>query len=120
MPTVFITGASRGLGFEFARQYAADGWKVIGTVRELKDGAALSAVGDVEVHLADMSDRKAIARLAADIRETPIDVLICNAGIYGPRDQEFGSTDYAAWEQVLRVNLLAPMAITEALVDNVA
>ncbi|HEX2654254.1 MAG TPA: SDR family NAD(P)-dependent oxidoreductase, partial [Xanthobacteraceae bacterium] len=44
MPTVFITGAGRGLGFEFARQYAADGWNVIGTVRELKAGAALSAL----------------------------------------------------------------------------
>ncbi|HEX2653067.1 MAG TPA: SDR family NAD(P)-dependent oxidoreductase, partial [Xanthobacteraceae bacterium] len=79
-----------------------------------------SALGAVEVHLADLTDRKSIARLAADIKTTPIDVLICNAGIYGPRNQEFGATDYAAWEQVLRVNLLAPMAITEALIENVA
>src|SRR5208283_95547 len=48
------------------------------------------------------------------------DVLICNAGIYGPRDWEFGRTDYAAFEEVLRVNALAPLAVAEALAANVA
>jgi NAD(P)-dependent dehydrogenase (short-subunit alcohol dehydrogenase family) len=121
MPTVLITGAGRGLGFELARQYAADGWKVIGTVRDPKAGARLSALGKgVEVHLADVTDRVAIARLAKDLKGAPIDVLICNAGIYGPKGQPFGKTDYAAWEEVMRVNVLAPMAAVEALVDNVA
>ena len=121
MPTVLITGAGRGLGFEFAKQYAADGWKVIATVREPAAGAKLSALGKtVEVHLADVTDRAAIARLAKDLRGAAIDVLICNAGIYGPKGQPFGQTDYAAWEQVMRVNVMAPMAVVEALVDNVA
>ncbi|HTY69175.1 MAG TPA: SDR family oxidoreductase [Alphaproteobacteria bacterium] len=121
MPTVLITGAGRGLGFEFAKQYAADGWKVIATVREPAAGAKLSALGKtVEVHLADVTDRAAIARLAKDLRGAAIDVLICNAGIYGPKGQPFGQTDYAAWEQVMRVNAMAPMAVVEALVDNVA
>ncbi|HEX9466720.1 MAG TPA: SDR family oxidoreductase [Alphaproteobacteria bacterium] len=121
MPTVLITGAGRGLGFELARQYAADGWKVIGTVRDPKAGARLSALGKgVEVHLADVTDRAAIARLAKDLKAAAIDVLICNAGIYGPKGQPFGKTDYAAWEEVMRVNVLAPMAVVEALVDNVA
>ncbi len=121
MPTVLITGAGRGLGFEFARQYAADGWKVIGTVRDPKAGAALAALGkNVEVRLADVTDRAAIARLAADLKGTPIDVLICNAGVYGPRNQPAGKTDYAAWEEVLRINVLGPAAVAEALLDNVA
>jgi len=121
MPTVLITGAGRGLGFEFAKQYAADGWKVIATVREPAAGAKLSALGKtVEVHLADVTDRAANARLAKDLKGAAIDVLICNAGIYGPKGQPFGQTDYAAWEQVMRVNAMAPMAVVEALVDNVA
>jgi NAD(P)-dependent dehydrogenase (short-subunit alcohol dehydrogenase family) len=121
MPTVLVTGASRGLGFELARQYAADGWTVIGTVRDPKDGAKLSALGrGVQVHLADVTDRNAVARLAKDLKGAPIDVLICNAGIYGPRGQALGETDYAAWEEVMRVNVLAPVAVVEALADNVA
>ncbi len=121
MPTVLITGAGRGLGFEFAKQYAADGWKVIATVRKPEAGAKLAALGrSVEIHIADVTDRAAIARLAKDLKGAPIDVLICNAGIYGPKGQPFGKTDYATWEQVMRVNVMAPMAVVEALVDNVA
>lgn len=121
MPTVLITGAGRGLGFELAKQYAADGWKVIATVRDPKAGAKLSGLGkSVEIHIADVTERAALARLAKDLRGAPVDVLICNAGIYGPKGQPVGQTDYAAWEQVMRVNVLAPMATIEALLDNVA
>ncbi len=121
MPTVLITGAGRGLGYELARQYAADGWKVIATVRDPKAGARLSALGKaVEIHIADVTDRAALARLARDLKGAPIDVLVCNAGIYGPKGEPFGKTDYGAWEQVFRVNVLAPMATIEALAGNVA
>lgn len=121
MPTVLITGAARGLGHEFARQYAADGWRVIATVRDPKSGAALASLGKaVEVHLADVSDRPALARLAKDLKGAPIDVLICNAGIYGPRGQPVGQTDYESWATVLQVNLMGPMATVEALLENVA
>jgi NAD(P)-dependent dehydrogenase (short-subunit alcohol dehydrogenase family) len=121
MPTVLITGAGRGLGLEFAKQYAADGWRVIGTVREPKAGAALASLGkSVEVHIADMADRKTLLRLAKDLDTTPIDVLICNAGIYGPRNSAPGRIDYQAWHEVLDVNLMGPMATVEALAGNVA
>ena len=121
MPTVLITGAGRGLGLEFARQYAAEAWKVIGTVRDPRAGSALAALGtDVTVHLVAMEDRAAIARLGRELKGVPIDVLICNAGIYGPRDWKFGRTDYAAFDEVLRVNVLAQLAVVEALAANVA
>ncbi len=121
MPTVLITGAGRGLGLEFARQYAAEGWKVIGTVRDPRAGTALAALGkDVEVQLADMADMGSIARLGRTLAAVPIDVLICNAGIYGPRDWSFGRTDYAAFAEVLRINLLAPLAVAEALAGSLA
>ena len=121
MSTVLITGAGRGLGLELARQYAADAWHVIGTVRESKAAKALTALGaNVEAHSVDVTDRKAIARLATSLKDAPIDVLILNAGIYGPKGAAFGTLDFPAWEQVLRVNLLGPAAVAEALVDNVA
>jgi len=59
MPTALITGVSRGLGKELARQYAADGWKVIGTER--KD--------------MDMSDVAQIRRFAAKLKGEPIALL---------------------------------------------
>ena len=104
MPTALITGVSRGLGKELARQYAADGWKVIGTER--KD--------------MDMSDVAQIRRFAAKLVGEPIDLLFCNAGISGRRGMAPGSFDFDSWQEVLRVNLLGPAALAEALLDNVA
>ena len=109
MPTILISGAGRGLGHELARQYAADGWRVIGTERGAKAQFPL-----------DVTDHQQIARLATQLKGAPIDVLFCSAGIYGPRDMALGNLDYKAWEEVLRVNLLGPAALAEALLDNVA
>lgn len=121
MPTVLITGANRGLGFEFARQYASDGWRVIGTVRDAAGGARLEALGTaVEAHPADVAERPSLARLARDLKGEPIDLLICNAGVLGPLDAWLGNTDYAVWEQMHRVNVMGPMATVEALAGNVA
>jgi len=104
MPTALITGASRGLGKELVRQYAADRWEVIGTERR-----------DM-----DMNDVPQIRRYAAKLRDKPIDLLFCNAGISGKRGMAVGSFDFQSWEEVLRVNLLGPAALAEALLDNVA
>ena len=104
MPTALITGAGRGLGSELVRQYAADGWEVIGTRR-----------GDM-----DMTNPKQIRSFAAGLKKKPIDLLFCNAGISGKRGMAVGAFDFESWEEVLRVNLLGPAALAEALVDNVA
>jgi len=104
MPRALITGAARGLGRELARQYAADGWEVIGTER--KD--------------MDMTNRAQIREFARRLGGKPIDLLFCNAGISGKRGMAVGSFDFDSWEEVLRVNLLGPAALVEALVDNVA
>jgi len=104
MPTALITGASRGLGKELVRQYAADGWEVIGTTRREMD----------------MNDVAQVRRYAGKLGDKPIDLLFCNAGISGKRGMAIGSFDFESWEEVLRVNLLGPAALAEALVDHVA
>lgn len=119
MPAILITGAGRGLGLELARQYAADGWSVIGTVRNEASRKALGALG-ARSYLLDVTDFDAVKRLGEQLRGERIDVLICNAGITGPRGMALGSFDYEEWDRVLRVNLLGAAATIEALVENVA
>ena len=116
MSTILISGAARGLGLELARQYAADGWRVIGTVRDAKarlpDG--------VEVHVADVTQPEQIRTVAKALKGTALDILFCNAGIIGKRGMALGSFDYASWDEVLRVNVLGAAALAEAFVDHVA
>jgi NAD(P)-dependent dehydrogenase (short-subunit alcohol dehydrogenase family) len=103
-PTALITGVSRGLGKELARQYADDGWDVIGTQRR-----------DLE-----MTDYQQIRQFASKLNGKPIDLLFCNAGISGKKGMAPGRFDFASWEEVLRVNLLGPAALAEALIENLA
>jgi NAD(P)-dependent dehydrogenase (short-subunit alcohol dehydrogenase family) len=119
MPTIAVAGASRGIGLELVRQFSAGGWRAIGTSREMAKGAAISAAGG-EVYLCDVVDAASVARLGQGLAKESIDILVCNAGIYGPRDWSLGNTDYAAWAQVMHTNLLAPMRVIEALVEPVA
>ena len=123
MPTVLVTGANRGLGLEFVRQYAAEGWTVHACCRDPGAAKALEAVkGDITIHGLDVGDRASVTALARALKSTPIDVLINNAGVYGgDRDgQTFGKVDDGAWDACLRTNALGPLMVTEALIDNVA
>lgn len=121
MPTVFITGANRGIGLEFTRQYAADGWTVIATCRNpIQPGELATVSGDVQVHGLDVNDHRQVDRLADELAGTAFDVLINNAGIYGPRDMTAENMDYVAWEEVLRTNTLAPLKVAHAFSDHVA
>src|SRR5438876_6244994 len=118
MPTVLVTGSSRGLGLEFARAYAADGWRVVATCRRPAEASNLRRVqGDIPVHALDLSQPQQIEALAAGLASVPIDVLINNAGVHGPRDASgsFCNLDVAAWLEVMRVNVMAPLKVTEAL-----
>ncbi|MBM3583765.1 MAG: SDR family oxidoreductase [Alphaproteobacteria bacterium] len=122
MPTVLITGANRGLGLEFVRQYAADGWTVHACCRSPDAAKELKAIkGAIMIHALDVADRASVKALAKALKSTAIDVLINNAGVYGgERDrQTFGKVDDGSWDATLRANALGPLMITEALIDNV-
>lgn len=121
MPNVLITGANRGIGLEFARQYAADGWTVHATCRDPDRADALRAIGGVHVHQLDVADIAAVRDLAAAV-DTPLDIVIANAGMMEKssegRAQMFGSLDYDHWRQVLQVNLFGAVATAEAFVPH--
>ena len=121
MPTVLITGANRGIGFEFARQYADGGWRVIATCRDPANAGELSALGgDIEVHGLDVTDHVRIQALAKSLERSAIDLLLSNAGVSGPRPNPFGGVDYQSWMEVLSVNAMSPLKLCECFVDHVA
>jgi len=121
MQNVLITGAGRGIGLEFARRFVAAGCHVHATVRDLSKADALRALGDaVTIHTCDVTSTANVEALADLLGDTPIDVLINNAGVLLSRGDSFGNIDLGAFEEVLRVNTVAPVRVAQALAGNVA
>ncbi|CAG1769981.1 C-factor [uncultured bacterium] len=123
IPQVLVTGANRGLGLEFVKQYLADGWRVIACCRNPLSSSALiamtaSAGGRLSVRELDVADFGQVERLSAILAGESIDVLINNAGFYP--EGEFGQVDYADWEAAFRINTMAPMKMAECFVEQVA
>lgn len=123
--TVLITGANRGLGLEFARQYAPRGWRIIATCREPDQADALKALAgknaNVVVDRLDVTDHGQVDALARKYGDQPIDIVLNNAGIGGgAENQVFGHLSYATYHEVIQTNTIGPIKVAEAFVKNVA
>ena len=122
MAKILITGANRGIGLEFASQYLDRGDSVIATCRDPEKSAALQALQatnpNLQIRQLDVSSDESLHRFAAELGDEAIDVFINNAGVYGPRSAGFGQVSEQDWLPVLRVNTIAPLILTQLLVDN--
>ena len=126
MPAVLVTGANRGIGLAHAERYAHSGWAVHACARRPEQSAALQALQSafpqtVALHRLDVTEAAAVAALAEQLRDQPIDILINNAGSFGPKGAPEGmayqgleNMDYGIWRQILDVNLLGPFSVAVA------
>ena len=125
METTLITGANRGIGLEFSRQFAADGWCVLACSRHPEKSDALNKLAakypeQITVHALDVADHEQIKRLAQTLANKSIDLLISNAGVYsGPKGCSFGDIDYEAWAYAFLVNTMAPLRMAEAFTPQI-
>ena len=119
---VLITGANRGIGLEFTKQYAADGWNVLACCRHPQSALDLQALAaahsNVKIHTLDVADFAQIDALAMQLKDESIDVLINNAGVYP--HSSFGDTNYDDWAAAFKVNSMAPLKIAEAFVQHIS
>lgn len=123
MSTILVTGAGRGIGLALAESFAARGDSVIATVRDAKGLDGLARVmadhpDRVEVHRLEVTDPASIAALAERLAGRPLDVLINNAGTLGPVRQAPLDMDFDGWMATFRVNTMAPLAVSQALLPN--
>jgi NAD(P)-dependent dehydrogenase (short-subunit alcohol dehydrogenase family) len=124
MPSTLITGANRGLGLEFAKQYLADGWRVYAACRDPNSASELRQLADksgdkLRILALNVTDPASV-KAAAELDGQAIDLLLNNAGVGGVRGQTIGNIDYDAWAKVLDANTMGPMRVSEAFVDHVA
>jgi NAD(P)-dependent dehydrogenase (short-subunit alcohol dehydrogenase family) len=124
MALVLVTGANRGIGLEFTRQFVARGDRVIATARNPEAAHDLRALaqahpGAIEIHRLDVVDSSSVTDFSRALADRGVDVLINNSGIYGPDRQSTVDMDFDAFAEILAVNTIAPLRVTQALLNNV-
>lgn len=115
--TALVTGANRGIGLEYARQFAAKGYRVIGTARDPAEARELAAVAD-RVEPLDVTDPASVAALAKRLDGVAIDILVNNAGAFDRRDVTVAKVDFDVLQQTFAVNAFGPLRVVQALLPN--
>lgn len=117
MPTLLLTGASRGIGRELLNQYKQDGWIVVAACR---DPGAVGDIGADQVLPLDVTSEDSIKALKKALGDTPVDVLWNNAGVYLDKGMSLAETGFDIWSETFTVNTIAPLRIAHAFAANVA
>ncbi len=119
MASVLLTGANRGIGLEFVRQFLARGDRVFAACRNVESADKLSSLqGSLEILQLDVACQQSMENLPRQLRGEAIDIFVNNAGIYGPKDAQLGKVDSGVWVDVLQINCSAPLLLTQLLIGN--
>ena len=123
MTNVLVTGANRGLGLGFVKNYLGKNVNVVGTTRDLKSSKELMAIKErfpdnLEIFELDLLKESVGHTLENFLGDRPIDIVINNAGV-GSTNQHFEAVSPKPWLEVLKVNLIAPLMITQSIINNV-
>lgn len=122
MATILITGSNRGIGLELVRSFAEKNWQVLACCRQPREAEELQVLKEknsrVQLYRLDVSETEQIEQLAADIADVPIDILLNNAGVFGPRPAALEVTDVAGWLSTYRINTVAPLQMALAFNAN--
>ena len=117
MSVIFITGANRGIGLSLARHYVNDSHTVYATYRDASTAQELLALANENNNLScikfDITDYQSVNELPSKLES--IDILINNAGYYGPKGYGLGNTDVEEWRRVFEINTIAPLKLVESL-----
>lgn len=121
--SILITGCSRGIGLEMARQALSRNWRVFACCRHPQNANELktleeSSQGLLSIHRLDISDLTQIQALSFVINDK-IDILVNNAARYGSMNHQFGNVDATDWLETLKVNAIAPLKMAEAFIHNI-
>ena len=126
-PTVLITGANRGIGLEFVKQFSGRDWNIIATARKPESATDLQAIANhyeqLVVERLDVTDFEPMQELKEKYAEQPIDVLLSNAGItpkYKSAFKRVAGVDWDMMRKSLEVNAIAPLQLAQTFMDNVA
>nr|WP_040696088.1 SDR family oxidoreductase [Pseudoalteromonas citrea] len=123
MKTLLITGANRGIGLALTKVYLKAGWQVLATCREPSQAEELQALTlryrSLTIFTLNVTDYTQVSQLATQLRGQAIDVLLNNAGIYGPKGYKFGECDETAWKDVFETNVIAPIKLAEAFITHI-
>ena len=126
MAVALITGGSRGIGAATAVRLAEDGHDVAIAYRSNVEAAEqvaaeVQALGRTAATFAgDMSDVEAPGALVSAVERGlgPVEILIANAGINDPLEQDPRKIDAAVWDRVMAINLRAPFLIVRAAIGG--
>ena len=120
--SILITGTNRGIGLEFVKHYLKNNEKVIATCRNKNSAKDLLELKNTTSNLSlvelDVSNPNSINEFASKITDQPIDTFINNAGVFGPRNNEFGNFNAKEWLDVFNINTIAPLLITQKILKN--
>ena len=123
MANILVTGANRGIGIEFVGQYLNEGNEVIATYRNENSSMDLIKMGNERSNLKllqlDVSSNKSLNSFAENLGDSPIDIFINNAGVYGPRNSSFGNVDEENWIPAIKINAIAPILLTQLIIKNI-